>query len=218
MIYLDEMRQKFDKVLEWYYSVGGATPTAPEELFQLYRWLFSIGMSIQHVYYHSKVEDRSRNYEIVELGTGLGVSSILMACGFKAGNEHCPQKVTCDLLTVDNGKESSTQKAGEIIKRANAKFGLDIVFRVDNDMSALKELQDDSVDFLFVDANHGYDDVTGALIIGLSKVVTRGRVAGHDYDLVELSVPLAIEDWRAQNGHLVNGWGLYDSLWWMIKR
>ncbi len=155
---------------------------------------------------------------ILELGTGLGVSSILMAKGFRDGNEHCPQKVKCALVTVDNGKESSTQKAAQIINSANRRLGLAIKFHIGDDMELLKGLNDSSVDVLFADANHGYDDVMNTLKIGVPKVVTRGRIMGHDYDLVELSVPLAIEDWKAKNGHLVGGWGLFDSLWWTIKR
>ncbi|MCK5582035.1 MAG: class I SAM-dependent methyltransferase [Candidatus Omnitrophica bacterium] len=218
MIYLDEMPERFDKILHWYCGQGGTTPTAPAELFQLYHWFFAIGMSMQHVYYHSKAKDRSRDYSVVELGTGLGVSSILMAKGFKDGNEYCPQKNKCLLLTVDNGNESSTQKAAQIIKLANRQFGLSIKFQIGNDMERLKSLPDWSVDALFTDANHGYADVINALDLGVPKVVMRGRIMGHDYDPVELSVPLAIEDWKAKNGQLVGGWGLINSLWWMIKR
>lgn len=218
MIYLEEMRTSFDELFAWYLAAGGRTPTAPEELFQVYRWLFATGMGVQHAYGHSWIKDLEKPYSIVELGTGYGVTSILMARGFKDGNKQCKLRVACKVRTVDSGKECDVALTKALIGKARGAFGLQIDFSVGNDLDSLSAVADESIDFLFIDANHGYDDVTRTLDLALTKVVKMGRITGHDYDFNDVGVPIAIDEWRVANADFVVGWATYDSLWWMMKR
>lgn len=218
MLYNAEMVEKFEHIQSWYESQGGRTPTDPRECFELYRWMYVTGLSMQHVYYHSKVEDKTKPYLMVELGTSLGASAIFMAKGFQDGNQGCVIKVKYRLVTIDDGSESDTDLAAQIISSSKAEFDLKIQYIIGDDLETLESLPDDSVDHLFADAQHGYANVTGALDLAIIKMVTNGRITGHDYDFIDVGVPTALADWRAKNADAVVGWGTFGSLWWMLKK
>lgn len=218
MIYLPQMKVQFDNIWDWYHEMGGRTPTAKKECFHLYRWLFVIGSRIDTLYAHAGVRNKNRAYEVVELGTSHGATSIFMAKGFKDGTEIGRRRVECHLRTIDNGAEADLDQAINHIRAANKSFDLHIDFLRGNDLEIFSSMEPASVDFIFIDANHGYKDVMGALDLAISRIVTNGRITGHDYDFIDVGVPYAVDEWRRVNNDKVVGFGLYDSLWWMIKK
>ena len=47
---------------------------------------------------------------------------------------------------------------------------------------------DDSLDFVFIDADHSYESVLDDIILWYPKVKSGGIIAGHDYNLAEFEV------------------------------
>jgi predicted O-methyltransferase YrrM len=53
---------------------------------------------------------------------------------------------------------------------------------------------DESIDFLFIDGSHEYEDVKKDLLLWLPKVKHGGIIAGHDYDPAWLGVVQAVNE------------------------
>lgn len=54
-------------------------------------------------------------------------------------------------------------------------------------IEAVKQFTDDSLDFVYIDANHSYDAVKEDITIWTPKVRSGGIVSGHDYNLPDVS-------------------------------
>ena len=48
-------------------------------------------------------------------------------------------------------------------------------------MDALDDFEDDCLDFVYIDANHGFDYVMSDILGWVKKVKKGGIIAGHDY-------------------------------------
>lgn len=62
-------------------------------------------------------------------------------------------------------------------------------------LQAVKQFEDNSLDFVFIDASHEYQDVRDDILAWLPKVKQGGVLAGHDYDNPDFpGVKLAVDD------------------------
>lgn len=59
---------------------------------------------------------------------------------------------------------------------------------------AASKFEDNSIDFVFIDAGHGYDDVVKDMTAWIPKVKKEGMVSGHDINM--LDVKLAVNSIR----------------------
>ena len=77
-------------------------------------------------------------------------------------------------------------------------YGCDIKRMTSKKAAAL--VPDGSLDFIFVDGNHGKDYVLADLEAWVPKVRSSGIISGHDYELVPrrkwLQVKAAVDEWR----------------------
>ncbi|TES92947.1 MAG: class I SAM-dependent methyltransferase [Candidatus Cloacimonadota bacterium] len=84
---------------------------------------------------------------------------------------------------------------------------------------AVKFIDDNSLDFIYIDGNHSHDSVAEDVTLYYPKLKMGGLLAGHDYDIE--TVRKAVDDFViAQNLYLhkENGAGMagkYD--WWVWK-
>jgi len=67
----------------------------------------------------------------------------------------------------------------EKAKRALAPYG--VAFIRKTSMDALSDIKDDSLDFVYIDANHTFDYCCPDIIYWSKKVKSGGIVSGHDY-------------------------------------
>jgi len=74
---------------------------------------------------------------------------------------------------------------------------------------AHKRVEDESIDFVFIDASHDYDSVYEDIKYWAPKVKKGGIVAGHDIDF--LSVRMAVQS------HRVKYEETYDNVWFYEK-
>jgi predicted O-methyltransferase YrrM len=67
---------------------------------------------------------------------------------------------------------------------------------------AYKLFEDESIDFLFIDADHSFEAVKKDLKLWYPKVKTGGIIAGHDYMWVDGRVAMAVNQFFLFTGIL----------------
>lgn len=84
-------------------------------------------------------------------------------------------------------------------------------------VDAAKDFQDESLDFVYIDANHDYDNVKLDVTEWAKKVRKGGVVSGHDYGRVRsitdrYDVIRAVDDYVRENNIQLYIWGLNGKL------
>lgn len=78
------------------------------------------------------------------------------------------------------------------------------------------KIQDNSLDIVFIDAEHTFDGVSNDLKIWSQKVKTNGIISGHDYNHPNFpGVKLAVDQWVKDNNHILN---IEDGYVWWVKK
>lgn len=132
---------------------------------------------------YSRVVDRvNSGAKIVEIGSWKGKSSAYMAVEIANSNKDI------DFYCVDTWEGSvehtEEQKGDNLYQkflnnmRPVEKYYFPIKL---NSIDASKKFKDNSLDFVFIDASHEYEDVKQDIIAWLPKVKEGGILAGHDY-------------------------------------
>lgn len=150
---------------------------------------------------------------IIEVGSWLGKSS-----SFLVDNKKSTQKVIC----VDTWKGS----ANELTTTHRLATQTDIfeIFKLnmgDRDYSALrlpsveaaKSFKDESLDVVFIDAEHTYEAVRDDINAWYPKVKLGGYIAGHDYT-PKCGVPKAVNE-KFRRDQIISG--IYGSCW-LVKK
>jgi len=134
--------------------------------------------------YKSMVEKFSSGSKFVEVGSWKGKSAAYLAV------EIINSKKDIKLDCVDTWKGSSEHVDNEYVK-SNSLYELFIEntsslssiinpIKMDS-ISASKTYEDNSIDFVFIDANHEYIHVKNDIEAWFPKVKVGGTIAGHDY-------------------------------------
>ena len=72
----------------------------------------------------------------------------------------------------------------------------------------VKNYEDESIDFCFIDGSHEYEDVKADILAYLPKVKKGGILSGHDYDKIWSGVIKAVDEILV-NVEVVNGSWIY---------
>jgi predicted O-methyltransferase YrrM len=149
--------------------------------------------------------ERFDNATFVEVGTWKGKSAAFMAVEIANSNKNI--KFYC----VDpwNGAcEDNNPKAYDCVEvRTNTLYEhfLNNIKPVENyiipvrdySVNAVKQFADHSLDFVFIDASHDYENVKLDLNIWYPKIKKDGVLAGHDY--IQFGVKKAVDEFALQN-------------------
>ena len=174
----------------------------PQKIFEFPKVKeFLLPNTLQHIYqnpefgenwfsypnlYKSIVEQFPSGSKFVEIGSWKGKSSAYMAIEIANSNKKI------DFYCVDTWEGSIEHKNKEELNRL-----YDIFLRnmkpVDpyyfplkiKSLEAASKFENNSLDFVFIDASHEYEDVKEDIIAWLPKVKSGGILAGHDYYLNE---------------------------------
>ena len=138
--------------------------------------------------YHNFVLDMPDNGHFVEVGTWYGRSVIYLANQFKAFGKRV--RIDC-VDTWDGGtdpvlKAQLAQEKGDLfsifINHVKATRNQDIINPVRLlSIEAAKQYEDNSLDVVFIDADHSYKSVMEDLQAWYPKVKPGGVIAGHDF-------------------------------------
>lgn len=83
-------------------------------------------------------------------------------------------------------------------------------------VDAAKTISDNSLDFVYIDANHFYACVMDDMTAWTPKVRSGGIVSGHDYQLPE--VRKAVDEYTTQHNYKLNVTEESISSWWFVKK
>jgi len=124
----------------------------------------------------------------------------------------------CELLCVDHwGTSWSKKLEGRARRRLGDYAGATIVKA--RSVEAAQQVEDGSLDFVYIDAAHDWDNVMLDLILWNRKVKAGGVIAGHDYDRGhKKGVVPAVDEFTRR--HQIFEWFLTDqkreaSFFWM---
>jgi len=83
---------------------------------------------------------------------------------------------------------------------------------------AAKLISDESLDFVFIDADHHYEHVLEDIRVWFPKVKPQGLISGHDYSMRKRNqVRKAVDAFIQEHPYEVNYTGLKAKIWWFIK-
>lgn len=86
-------------------------------------------------------------------------------------------------------------------------------------MDAVKDFEDNSLDFVYIDANHSFKYVVNDIAEWEKKVKIGGIVAGHDYSDFMFEVKAAVDGWMKANR--INPWFITSEKhpsWFYVKQ
>ena len=114
----------------------------------------------------------------------------------------------------ENRKKPYHLKMYEQAKVRLAPYNTKIIYKFS--MDAIKDFDDNSLDFVYIDANHEPQFVTEDIREWSKKVRTGGIVSGHDY---ALRIATVVDDYVAKNNLKLNLTTLESEhiSWWFVK-
>lgn len=142
-----------------------------------------------------------------EIGVAGGIHSEIL----------CQEIKNCELLCVDTWDTSWSKKLERPAHKRLEPYNATLVKR--SSMEAARDVLDESLDFVYIDAAHDFDNVMMDLIVWSGKVRSGGIVSGHDYDRPHRKgVVPAVDTYTRM--HRVQEWFLTDqkreaSFMWM---
>lgn len=144
--------------------------------------------------WYRKITSSISNGKIIEIGSfeGLSLSYIKHTISENNNKIWCVEPFLRKRL-VENAKD----------------WGIEIINEKSEDASA--RFPNDFFDFVFIDANHNYENVKSDIIHWLPKVKYKGILAGHDYCSGWPGVIKAVEE-------LLPNKKREGRNWWIIKK
>jgi len=139
---------------------------------------YMFGMFQLLEYLESKLKVDS-NLEMIEIGSYMGESTMMFASINIFNKIHS--------IEPFKGEEEFNKLFGynwDLIKNeylTNTRHWDNILLWEDYSYNVVDEFEDNSIDFIYIDGNHSYEDTKKDIELYLPKVKPNGYIAGHDY-------------------------------------
>jgi predicted O-methyltransferase YrrM len=132
--------------------------------------------------------------------------------------ELCKANPGLKLYCIDSwgiGKKNQGlyKKIYDYAQRRLSIFGATLI--KDLSMDAVKKFDDNSLDFVYIDAEHIYPEPNQDIDAWAIKVRQGGIVSGHDYDWVD--VKRAVDEYVLKYNYKLNTTEDENCSWWFIK-
>jgi len=195
--------------------------------------------SLKYIQEKFKIDLKQKSPIMLPMDKPRGMSSLFAELGFKIGAEigvnkgrfskwmmYKMRRNKPKLFLIDNYPvyedfgyyaDPVRQKACyEEAKVRLAKFNCEWVLK--SSMEAVKDFLDNSLDFVFIDANHHYEFVVNDIAEWSKKVKPGGIVSGHDYSKHMFEVKAAVDGWV--KSRKIKPWFLTEksNVWFYIKQ
>lgn len=149
---------------------------------------------------YSEMVKKHNNALFVEIGAAWGKSSSYMAVEIANSKKNIKFDVI-DKWEDENGSfyEKYLNNVNSILKYINPIKGYST--------DVVNNYLDNSIDFLFIDASHKYEDVLNDINLWYHKVKHNGIIAGHDYNLYDFpDVFNAVNDFFGKDNIKISKW------------
>ena len=149
--------------------------------------------------YATAVKNAPSGARFVEVGVWKGGSAAFMGVEIVNSGKF----ITFDAIdTFEGSKEHGDIENFYEETKQNLKPLIDL--RIVNlikghSQEVVKNYADNSIDFVFIDASHEYEDVKRDLELWLPKVKQGGALGGHDYDPIWSGVVRAVNEMLGEN-------------------
>jgi predicted O-methyltransferase YrrM len=166
--------------------------------------------------YSYVVKEAPQVAHFVEVGTWKGTSTAYM--GVEIINSEKNIKFDCVDPFIAVGDEQPQYKIShadlknEFIQNMKPLEGHYTLYDIGS-LDAVKTYKENSLDFVFIDGSHKYEDVVADIKAWLPKIKKGGFLAGHDYSFGWPDVVKAVNDALGKN-NLQDPWGCHC---WMVQ-
>jgi predicted O-methyltransferase YrrM len=173
--------------------------------------------SFSFVNFYERMAHRFNNATFVEIGTWKGQSIMYMAEKIKELNKNIK------LYGIDTfkGNEEHAEHP-DVVANKIYDIYLENIEPLKDYITTIKgsshdvytQFEDESIDFLFIDADHSYEAVKKDLKLWYPKVKKGGIISGHDYFWVDARVKRAVDEFFLFTGVLQDS----GDTWYKIKK
>ena len=139
------------------------------------------------------IKKANDNAHFVEIGVWKGGSTAFMGVELINSNK----KIQFDAIDTFEGSVEHGDVKNWLFEEAteNLKPVKDVVNIIKgHSLDVVNNYEDDSLDFIFIDGSHEYEDVIKDLIAWYPKVKSGGMFCGHDYDIAWPGVKQAVDE------------------------
>ena len=113
------------------------------------------------------------------------------------------------------GNDKKTQKAMESAFANTLKYEQRRIMLVGKSLQVSHLVQDESLDFVYIDAAHDEESVTDDINTWYPKVKKGGIISGHDYSGKHKGVIAAVDKFVAKYNYTTER---CTTVWWFVKR
>lgn len=166
--------------------------------------------------FYEKIINQLNGGVFVELGVWKGRSIMYMAERAKELNKDVKLYGVDIFFVADQQKHCAslgTNFYDEVVKNIEIMKDCITLYQMDSH-DAYTKFEDDSIDFLFIDAHHTYEDVKIDLELWYPKVKTGGIISGHDYIWIGAVVKKAVVEFFGEENVIVEE----GDSWSVIKK
>ena len=118
-----------------------------------------------------------------------------------------------NLWNVPVGVDLEKHYESVVLKLSQYKKRAEVIRKTS--VEGAKDFKDESLDFVFIDAGHGYDDVKNDIEAWLPKVKRTGIIMGHDWDAGYIGVEQAVRERFGYDYPITNS---YPSHVWYVTK
>lgn len=178
-----------------------------------------------NIYYGviSNIINKNSFTSFIEIGVAFGGHLEEILNNTKIDKVYAIDSYKLSETTTDNFKKSDQSYFNQddydelylFTKKRLSKLGNIVNFIREDSKDALKYIDDESVDIIFIDAEHSYNGVKNDIKNWIKKVKKGGIISGHDYDHpnfpgVKIAIDESIDEFNL-NINIERGY-----IWWSI--
>lgn len=143
---------------------------------------FGLSKLIQFLYNNYLSENKE--YKMIEIGSYMGESTMMFASSnlFKEIYTIEPFKNVDGKIEEFNQKNDYNWDTIYNEFQTNTRFFDNIILHKDFSYNVADKFEDKSMDFIYIDGDHSYDQVKQDLEMYLPKLKDNGIIGGHDYN------------------------------------